>query len=297
MRLRPFFFIFIIVSTVSCTAPRTIINSGKTTPKGNVAGGYHYSLNFSTQTVVLLKDIVVDNVNSLAKKDSISFDANFENINKGAVAYQLDPIKSANEFYLKYGILKRWDAGVKISGNAKGLETQFQFLGPTGKFDVETPHRVYGSVALQYTTQSQSLPSILGKIQSRLGYNFKRQDFLLPLIFSYSIGNEEKFGALSIGGAVNYSIINYSTTPIDIYNIDKTKLEAQKFKQEYMSFGLFANLKLGYKYVYLLPSLSMFYQNYGEYHLLNGNTTKLKGFTFIPGLGINFNIGKASQSK
>lgn len=291
------FILLVMVGLNACVAPRVISNSGKVTPKGNVVAGYHTSYNISTQAGVYVKDLLVDNIEGLAKKDSINFDESFENINKAAIAYQLDPISNGNEFYLKYGLVKRLDIGAKIAGNAKGLETQFQFLGPTGNVEDETEERLYGSIGLQFTTQSQSLPSVLSYLQERLGYTFNRKDFLMPILFSYSLGNEEEFGAITGGIVANYSIVNYTTVPVNIFNKDKVELTPQNYSQKYMSYGLFINAKLGYKYVYIVPSLSMFYQNYGKYQLLNGSSATFKGLTIVPGVGIKIRLGRNTFAK
>jgi hypothetical protein len=278
-------------------APRVISNSGKVTPKGNFAGGYHTSYNISTQASIYVKDLLVNNIEDLALKDSIKFDENFININKAAIAYQLDPISSGNEFYLKYGVYKRWDIGAKLAGNARGLETQFQFMGPIGNVDDKTTKQIYGSIGLQFTTQSQSLPSVLSYLQDRLGYNFNRKDFLMPVLFSYSFGNEEEYGSLSWGLAANYSIVNYSSTPIDIYNLDKTSILPQNYQQKYMSYGFFINAKVGFQHVFVIPSLSMFYQNYGSYQLLNGSSSTFKGMTIVPGIGFRVRVGRNTYAK
>lgn len=291
------FILLVMVGLNACVAPRVISNSGKVTPKGNVVAGYHTSYNISTQAGVYVKDLLVDNIEGLAKKDSINFDESFENINKAAIAYQLDPISNGNEFYVKYGLVKRLDIGAKIAGNAKGLETQFQFLGPTGNVEDETEERLYGSIGLQFTTQSQSLPSVLSYLQERLGYTFNRKDFLMPILFSYSLGNEEEFGAITGGIVANYSIVNYTTVPVNIFNKDKVELTPQNYSQKYMSYGLFINAKLGYKYVYIVPSLSMFYQNYGKYQLLNGSSATFKGLTIVPGVGIKIRLGRNTFAK
>lgn len=286
------FFLSIVFAMSSCVAPRVISNSGKVTPKGNFVAGYHASYNISTQAASAVKNLVVDNIKTLSRKDSIKFDETFVTINKAAIAYQLDPIGGGNELYIKYGLIKRLDVGAKIAGNAKSIETQFQFLGPTGNIEDKTEERVYGSIGLQFSAQSQSLPSVLSYLQDRLGYTFKRKDFLMPLLFSFSLGNEEEYGSLSCGLAANYSIINYSTSPIDIYNLNKTKLEPQNHQQRFLSYGFFINARLGYKHVFLLPTLSMFYQNYGTYQLLDGNTVSFKGITIVPGLGLRFRFGR-----
>jgi hypothetical protein len=170
-------------------------------------------------------------------------------------------------------------------------------MGPTGNVNDDTDKRLYGSVGLQFSTQSQSLPSILSNLQDRLGYKFNRRDFLMPILFSYSFGNEEEYGSLSWGIAANYSVVNYSTTPIDIYNLDKTVLVPQNYKVNYMSYGLFINAKIGFQHVFVIPSLSVFYQNYGSYKLLDGSSTTFKGLTVVPGIGFRVRVGRNTYAK
>jgi hypothetical protein len=141
------------------------------------------------------------------------------------------------------------------------------------------------------------LPSVLSYLQDRLGYNFNRKDFLMPVLFSYSFGNEEEYGSLSWGLAANYSIVNYSSTPIDIYNLDKTSILPQNYQQKYMSYGFFINAKVGFQHVFVIPSLSMFYQNYGSYQLLNGSSSTFKGMTIVPGIGFRVRVGRNTYAK
>ena len=61
-------------------------------------------------------------------------------------------------------------------------------------------------------------------------------------------------------------------------------------KRDFSSFGGFVNLKLGYRYFYVIPAVSLFYQNYGDYALLNGQSTSLSGFTVVPSLGFQLRI-------
>ncbi len=58
----------------------------------------------------------------------------------------------------------------------------------------------------------------------------------------------------------------------------------------YSSYGAFANLKLGYKYVYVVPAFSLYYQNYGTFTLLDGSSASLSGWTFIPSIGLQARI-------
>ena len=60
--------------------------------------------------------------------------------------------------------------------------------------------------------------------------------------------------------------------------------------RNFSSFGGFVNLKLGYRYLYVIPAVSVFYQNYGDYALLNGASTSLSGVTFVRSIGLQLRI-------
>lgn len=289
-----FFIAIVIAGLASCMAPRNISNSGKVTPKGNFVAGANMSVNFSSQTSSAVADVTKSLVKELSNNDSIYVNPDFNLINKAAVAYALDPVSVGTDFYLRYGFIKGFDAGIKIAGNAKAIDVQYQFLGPLGGIDDITDEKLYGSVGLQYSSQKQELPSILADIQSRLGYKFKRKDILLPVIFSYSFGNEEAVGAFSWGLVLNYSRISYATAPAGIYDYNLMKLVGKEHSQSYFSYGVFVNCKIGYRYIYLVPAISIYNQNYGEYQLLSGDVVKLKGLTVVPSLGFRLRLGKAS---
>lgn len=285
--------IFGMLLFASCSAPRTMTTSGKVTPKGNFSAGFNMTGNIPTQTVGILKDIIVDNVSKIAHNDSIKIDDNFRQINKGALAYALDPISTGTELYIRYGVIKRVDIGYKYSSGVNVFDGKYQFLGPTGYVDDIVDQKFYGSIGLQYSSQSQELPSILSEIQSRLGYTFKRTDFLIPVIFSYSFGNEEKFGCVSFGLVYNYTKINYASLPVDIYSSTNIKIFGVENNQSYSAFGGFVNSKIGYKYVYLVGSLSFYGQNYGNYNLLDGSSVNLSGVTIVPSIGLQIRLGRS----
>lgn len=288
-------FFVLLLGVVACTSPRNITQSGKVTPKGMVSGGMGMVANFSgaaIENIALVPGNVIDNY---ANQDSLNFDDALKNANKAAVAYALDPSGLAYEFYIKYGLLDRLDIGYKRVGKANVFSTQYQFLGSTGRPGDENGTLWHGSVALQYTNQGFQLPGFISKIQGFLNYNYLRNDFLIPIIFSRSFGSEEEYGSISFGAAYCASFIQYSFLPQNIYNNGEL-LKGESRKTNYHSFGGFVNLKLGYKYVYIIPSLSIYHQNYGTYPLLNGENFDLRGLTVIPSLGIQFQIGKLNNS-
>lgn len=285
--------IFWVFTALSCTSPRVLTNSGKVTPKGNIVAGYNVSGNIPTQTISSIKKVLRESVDELINQDTIYFNPDIDHINEAALAYSLDPLMPGSEFYIRYGIINRLDAGFKFAGAAKAFDFQYQFLGPLGNIENENNEKLYGSIGFQIANQKQELPSILGEIQGRLGYSFKKTDFLIPVTFSYSFGNEEKYGGIAFGLAINYSKIQFGLMPADLYTNEKIKIFGVENKQGYFSFGSFINCKIGYKYVFIVPAISIFRQNYGKFELLSGYSTRLKGWTFIPSIGIKIRIGKS----
>ena len=61
-------------------------------------------------------------------------------------------------------------------------------------------------------------------------------------------------------------------------------------RNSFGALGAFVNMKLGYRYAYVLPALAIYYQNFGTYKLLNNKETKLKGLTVLPTIGLQFRI-------
>jgi hypothetical protein len=171
-------------------------------------------------------------------------------------------------------------------------------LGPTGS--VENPERgaaggtTYASVGLQYAIQRTGLPNIsfLSDLNNLLGVSATRHDLLIPLTVSQSFGPEESAGAISYGAVYAHSWVSYGFTPSNLYNRAGTSVlpPLERQSRNFSSYGLFLNLKLGYKYVYVVPAVSVYYQNYGNYTLVDGSTTSLSGVTFIPSLGFQVRI-------
>jgi hypothetical protein len=292
------FFVYLMALS-GCTAPRSVTTSGKVTPKGKFSIGFNVVANYPTATVNSIKEIKNENVKRIANNDSIHADDVFRQFNKASIANALDPVTVGNEMFIRYGVFKRSDIGYKRSSGVNIFDARYQFLGPIGCVDDPfLGQKIYGSVGLQYSSQKQSnqVPSLLTDIQSALGYTLKRSDILIPLIFSYSFGNEEKYGSVSMGLTYNYSRINYDSFTSGLYTTEKIKIFGVENNQSYSSFGGLINSKIGYKYVYLVGSISVYGQNYGNYRLLDGTTFTLKGVTIIPSIGVQVNLG-GSKSK
>ncbi|MFD2786326.1 hypothetical protein [Hymenobacter rubripertinctus] len=294
-----------VLFSASCTAPRAIVSTGKVTPRGEFRVGGNVSLNLPTETIgragATLKSAAQDLADKAAR-DTVNYNQTVENLQVAAIAYALDPVRPSSDLYVRYGVVERFDVGYKYAFGSHVFDAMYQFLGPTGT--PENPGSreagvTYGSIGLQYATQRSKLPSIpfLDDVNSLLGFRATRHDLIVPLVFSKSLGPEEEIGAISYGVVYAHSFLRYGLTPGQLYNgpgsgfVPGSKVpDLPTTRRNFSSFGAFFNAKLGYRYAYVIPALSVYYQNYGEYQLLNNKTAKLSGFTFIPSLGLQFRI-------
>ena len=285
-----------------CTASRTIILSGKVTPQGEFKGGFNASGNISTQTAVSLAGISKAAVDAALNRDSVFYDEQVNQFAKGVVAYSLDPISPNFDVYVRYGLLDRVDVGYKFAFGAHVLDAMYQFLGSTGTPDNPGQPGLYGSIGLQYSGQKSNLPGrlFLNRLESLFNYNATRRDLMVPLIFSQSFGVEESMGHIAFGIAYNHTFIRYAFEPTNLFEREvgsrvNRRVEGVSARKSFGSYGAFINGKLGYRFVYLLPALSIFYQKYGTFELLGNQTATLKGFTFLPSLGLQATIAPRKQ--
>jgi hypothetical protein len=288
--------------TTSCMAPRAITSSGKVTPKGEFRVGGTQSFNIPTETLSKSGSAVKEAASQLASQDKVQYSELVDKVQIAALAYVLDPVQPAADLYVRYGALDRLDVGYKYAFGSHVFDAMYQFLGPTG-----TPEHpggaagaTYGSIGLQYATQRAKLPSLpfLDDIDGLLRFRATRHDLIVPLVFSKSLGQEEEIGALSYGLVYTHTFVRYGFDPRNIYqsgsNTDLLPALPEQ-KRDFSSYGAFVNVKVGYRYAYVIPAFAMYYQNYGSYQLLNNQTAKLKGFTFIPSIGLQFRIPSFSK--
>jgi hypothetical protein len=289
-----------LLTTASCTAPRIMTMSGKVTPKGEFRGGGNMSFNLPTETISKTGSALKEAATQLAGQEKVDYSASGELVDKlqvAALAYILDPVQPSSDLYVRYGVADRVDVGYKYAFGSHVFDAMYQFMGPTG-----TPERpggaagaMYGSIGLQFATQRAKLPSIpyLDDINGLLQFQANRNDLLIPLVFSHSFGPEEQVGALSYGLVYSHTFLRYGFDPRNIYiNAQASQLipALPERRQNFSSYGAFFNVKLGYRYVYVIPALAVYYQNYGTYQLLNNRSTNLSGVTFIPSIGLQFRI-------
>jgi hypothetical protein len=291
-----------LLAATACTAPRSITTSGKVTPQGEFRLAYNQGFNVATSPLnkagSAVRSAASQLGNQAANGEKVNYSSTVSDVQTAALAYLLDPVQPAADFSVRYGIVPRLDAGYKYALGSHVFDAAYQLLGPTGS--VENPERgaasgtTYASVGLQYAIQRTGLPKItfLNDLNNLLGLSATRQDLLVPITISQSFGPEESIGAISYGAVYAHSWVSYGFTPNNLYNSAGTARlpDLPRQSRNYSSYGLFLNVKVGYKYVYFVPALSVYYQNYGSYTLVDGSTTSLSGTTFIPSLGVQFRI-------
>lgn len=289
-----------------CTAPKSITESGKTTPRGQLKVGANYNANIPTQTIKNAVELVSTGVGAVkhAKANyeeeqkaedifnSMNNSSELKNeaarLSKYALAYAVDPMTYGINYYARLGIAKRLDVGYQFAGGTNAFDVKYQFLGTTGSIGSYSENKFYGSIGLQYSSRKYELPARFKKMEEFIDFRFNRKDFFIPVIFSKSFGNEEKRGHISWGVAYNCTFLEYGMQN-KIYqnpdiNIPYQGIEHKRFS----SYGTFINLKTGYKCVYFLVSLAAYYTDYGTYKLIDGSSAHLHGFTYVPSIGVQF---------
>ncbi len=305
--IRPLtYFTLALFSFSSCTTPRSVLSSGKVVPKNTVRGGINYTFNISSSPIKQSARTIYNFADTYSNQDTVYLDQSIRDVNAALLAYCLDPITFTNEWYLRYGLGHRMDIGYRNAGDAHGFDMMYQFLGGTGTFKDSDYDGVYGSIGLQYGYQDFKFMNnrIFNRFEKLFGFNMKRQDITVPIIFSRSWGPEERTGCLSWGVTYTHSFVKYKIKPKAIYygnfedsNIPPQLVEPIEGKMDYDSYGTFINFKVGRRYVFFNLSLSVYYQNYGKYTLLGGTTTSLEGFSFVPSYGVQFNIPTKRKKK
>jgi hypothetical protein len=300
-------FLFSLLFILSgCSGSRSVLNSGKVVPKGQVRFGKNYTINISSAPISQSVRGAYDLGNTYSKKDTIYYDAQLEHVNAALLSYCLDPIGFNDEIYFRYGVRKRMDIGFKSTGGSKAFDCMYQFLGSVKnvkEVEQEKGNHFYGSIGLLYSYQNYKFLNyqMFDKLQAVFGMEMTRKDIAMPLIFSTSFGPEERVGCFSFGFVYSHAFVKYKITPKNIYAADQINeqypqlLAPVNAKVNYGSFGTFMNLKVGKKFVFFNFSIAAYYQNYGKYLLLGGNTRTIKGFTIIPSYGMQFNLIKKKK--
>jgi hypothetical protein len=257
-------------------------------------------VNIATQTGEALYGGLEHSVNSLYDRTVGNNDVpitadSLNDLAKALVAYSLDPLSVQAGISLRYGILPRLDGGYHYFGGAQGLDLRWQFLGPLAADSLADGAPAWqASVAAQFSWQSFDLPSIAGldKLQDLLGFEFTRKDILIPLIFGKPFGQHGRYGSFAFGGACDISFIRYGSEVLKLVE-RKDDGSTAAFaplhgEKTIASYGGFADIRAGYRWVYLVGSFSAYWQDYGTFALFGGRSVDLEGWTVRPAAALEF---------
>ncbi|MDF2437982.1 MAG: hypothetical protein K0Q95_2358 [Bacteroidota bacterium] len=278
----------------ACSPPRSIVDSGKVVTKNQIRFGNNYSVNVSTSPIQeTIKG--VEEFSQMGNKDSFEFNQGLEHLNAAALAYSLDPIGYKTDLYLRYGLGHNIDVGYRYSGKSHLVDARYQFLGSNSTYQYSEHKGINGSVGVQYGWQNYGFNDRkFDQLKRIFDMSMSRKDISVPLIFSKDFGAEEKFGAISMGLIYTHSFVKYNINPVNVYLKDnegvQRAMEPLNVKKHYGAYGATMNLKAGYKFIYFNVGLAAYYQKYGTFPLLGGNNVTLKGWTFVPSYGLQFNL-------
>jgi hypothetical protein len=284
------------LAAISCSAPRAVLQSPEATPKGRFRFGAHMGLNIPTQTSAALYGGLEGSAKRIwdrYQNDTVAITADSLNdLAKALVAYSLDPLGAPSGMQIRYGLWHRLDIGYRYDGGANAFDARYQWMGP----EAAAAPGWRGSLAFQYSSQDYSLPSALylDKLQELLRYEFTRKDFLFPLIVGKPLGKEGRIGSLGMGLVYDLSLVEWNSQVLNLVEQlpegGTREFEPLQGEKAISAYGAFFNFRAGYKYVFLLGSFSLYWQDYGTYELFGGKKVGLEGWTLMPTLGLEFRI-------
>jgi hypothetical protein len=297
--------LFALTFLAACTAPRANLETGRVTPRGRFVVGADVRGNLPTATTGAMYDSLKAGVNEA--RDAATGESpkwtgedgrqKLAKLVDTLVIYSLDPLGWGFDFRARYGFYDHLDLGVRYDSGVVAGDVRFQFLGAINRgkkpnlFFNHGP-RWHGSVGVQYSQQDFKVPlPILEDLQELLGYEFTRKDVLVPLAISYSLGPDELFGAITFGLAYNLGLVKYGFQEEKVAQLFQESLEQEGIvvphdEKSVHAFGPFLNVKVGFKWIYAIASLSIYYQDYGSYDIFGVKTSRFSGLTFIPSFGV-----------
>lgn len=272
-----------------CAAPRSVLWDGTTMPRGHVQGQLGMVGSIPTATIGALGTSELDAAKSLlgGDIDSLTSKGAYDNAVRTVVAAGLDMPGATPVAAVHLGIGWETEIGYRREGsvNAWSLRSQFLHAKQSGW---------NGGVGIQYSSQSYDLPSVLGKVQSALGYTFERKDILVPVVFSKPFGPDGIYGSGTVGLVGGWTSVQYGFDPKGMYREWGGKVEALERlpnqESSFLSYGATSMLRAGYKHAWLLLGLTMYYQNYGPYNVPGTDPVELSGLSFLPVAGLEIRL-------
>ena len=205
-------------------------------------------------------------------------------------------MQTTADLYVRYGIRPRLDAGYKYTFGSHVFDAQYQLLGPTGSVEKPgagaAPGTLYASIGLQFASQRAKLPSIpfLSDINSVLNLSATPPRHPHSAHLQQLVRHRGVHRGHQLRRGLRAQLGELRLRPHQNLQWLGARGGAAQQSRDFSSFGGFVNLKIGYRYVYFVPAVSVFYQNYGNFALLNNQNVSIKGLTVIPSIGFQLRI-------
>jgi len=270
-----------------CAAPRANIWDGTSVDRWHVDGHLGMVGDVPAATVVAVGDAQLQAVKVLAGRDSISDSALLHKAAQSLVAASLDMPGMNTVASIHLGLGWGLEAGYRREGGANAWSLRWQFLSAKSS-------GWNAGIGAMYSSLDYELPSVLGDVQSTLGYSFSRTDVSVPLVFSKPLGEDGEYGSLGGGLVGGWTSTRYGFDPEGLYrkwggNVRLLeKLPGQK--SSFLSYGAAGFAKLGYEHVWLMAGLTVLYQDYGTYQVPGTDPVSLSGVAVLPSLGLEIRI-------
>ena len=287
------YFISIALLT-SCGAPRNFNHSGRALDQGQVQVQLDNTINIPVTTLGKLSEYSTSALSSAAG-DTLHVDGAFEDFATAIMGYAYDPLGFYPGIGFKVGLGHNIDLGYTRASGVNIFDLKYQFykvhdLGGTGAYENELD----ASMGFRFATQSYEMPSVLSSLQELLGYQMDRKDYIWNMTVSRTFKKKQEYGFISGGLIIGRSSISYDWSLPGILEVYNDQLEQivpmPRGEVAYTSYGAFVSTKIGYRWIYLLVSLSAYYQNYPDVELFGKTFSPGSGLSLVPSIGIQLNF-------
>ena len=270
-----------------CAAPRANLWDGTSVDRWHVDGHLGVVGAVPAATLSALGDAQIQAVKGVAGQDSLSDSILLHKAAQSLVAAGLDMPGMNTVASVHLGLGWGVEAGYRREGGANAWSLRWQFLSAkTSGWNA--------GIGAMYSSLDYEMPSMLGKVQTTLGYSFSRTDISVPLVFSKPLGEDGKYGSVGGGLLGGWTSTKYGFDPDGLYrkwggNVSLLdKLPDQK--SSFLSYGCSGFAKLGYEHAWLLAGLTVLWQDYGSYQVPGTEPVSLSGITILPSLGLEIRI-------
>lgn len=272
-----------------CAAPRAVIWDGSSVERWHVQGHAGMVGVVPTATLSAAGQAQLDAAKGILG-DSLLDSTTLRNSARTLVAASLDMPGMNTVLSAHMGLGWGLEAGYRREGGANAWSLRWQFLSAKKA-------GVNGGIGVMYSSLEYEVPSVLGDVQKALGYEFKRKDVSIPVVFSKPLGDGGEYGSVGGGLVGAWTSTQYGFDPEGFYksvvNASGKSTPLDKLpdqKTSFLSYGGVIFGKFGFKRVWLMTGVTMLYQDYGSYQVPGTDPVGLSGLTILPSAGLEFRI-------